>query len=96
MRSLDLLRDGVVDRIVAEHPDAADEPADFCARMAQVLEHELALLLRADPVTRPGRPAGAVPRAGMSAARPVGAVRLCQRAGARWADFAHVTAGDSP
>ena len=52
VRSLDLLRDGVVDRIVAEHPDAADEPADFCARMAQVLEHELALLLRADPVTR--------------------------------------------
>ena len=44
--------DGIVDRIVAEHPDAADEPADFCARMAQVLEHELALLLRADPVTR--------------------------------------------
>ena len=52
VRSLDLLRDGVVDRIVAEHPDAADEPADFCARMAQVLEHELALLLRVDPVTR--------------------------------------------
>ena len=24
-------RDGIVDRIVAEHPDAADEPADFCA-----------------------------------------------------------------
>jgi acyl-CoA carboxylase subunit beta len=52
VRSLDLLRDGVVDRIVAERPDAADEPADFCARMAQVLEHELALLLRTDPVPR--------------------------------------------
>ena len=52
VRSLDLLRDGIVDRIVAEQPDAADEPEEFCARMAQVLEHELALLLRADPATR--------------------------------------------
>ena len=31
VRSLDLLRDGIVDRIVAEHPDAADEPEEFCA-----------------------------------------------------------------
>jgi len=28
-------------RIVAEHPDAADEPGEFCARMTQVLAHEL-------------------------------------------------------
>lgn len=26
VRSLDLLRDRIVDRVVAEHPDAADEP----------------------------------------------------------------------
>ncbi|MYV99837.1 acetyl-CoA carboxyl transferase, partial [Streptomyces sp. SID3343] len=46
IRSLDLLRDGVVDRIVAERPDAADEPAAFLARLAQVLEYELVGLLR--------------------------------------------------
>lgn len=46
VRSIDLLRHGVVDRIVAEHPDAADEPTDFLQRLGTVLEHELALLLR--------------------------------------------------
>ncbi|MGN6090296.1 MAG: carboxyl transferase domain-containing protein [Actinomycetales bacterium] len=46
VRSLDLLAHGIVDRIVAEHPDAADEPDDFCRRLGQVLEHELTLLLR--------------------------------------------------
>ncbi len=46
IRSLDLLCDGVVDRIVAEHPDAADEPDAFLARLAQVLEYELLGLLR--------------------------------------------------
>jgi acetyl-CoA carboxylase carboxyl transferase subunit beta len=50
--SLDLLRDGIVDRIVAERPDAADEPAEFCARMTEVLAHELGMLLRADPGKR--------------------------------------------
>jgi len=52
VRSLDLLREGIVDRIVAEHPDAADEPEQFCARMSQVLQHELGLLLRAEPAER--------------------------------------------
>jgi acetyl-CoA carboxylase alpha subunit len=46
------LREGIVDRIVAEHPDAADEPAEFVARMTQVLAHELGILLRADPAQR--------------------------------------------
>jgi acetyl-CoA carboxylase carboxyl transferase beta subunit len=46
VRSADLLRNGVVDRIVAEHPDAADEPTAFLNRLGVVLEHELALLLR--------------------------------------------------
>ncbi|TAM91464.1 MAG: acetyl-CoA carboxyl transferase [Jatrophihabitans sp.] len=45
VRSLDLLRNGIVDRIVAEHPDAADEPAAFLRRLGTVLEHELAVLL---------------------------------------------------
>ncbi len=52
VRSLDLLRAGVIDRIVAERPDARDEPEAFCRRMGQVLEHELVTLLRADPADR--------------------------------------------
>jgi acetyl-CoA carboxylase carboxyl transferase subunit beta len=52
VRSLDLLADGIVDRIVAEHPDAADEPEDFCRRMSQAIQHELAVLTRQDPRER--------------------------------------------
>ncbi len=46
VRSLDLLRNGIVDRIVAERPDAADEPGPFLARLGQALAHELGTLLR--------------------------------------------------
>jgi acetyl-CoA carboxylase beta subunit len=46
VRAIDLHRLGVVDRVVAEHPDAADEPEAFCQRVGAVLEHELAGLLR--------------------------------------------------
>ncbi len=52
VRSLDLLRDGIVDRVIAEHPDAADEPVEFCHRVGQVLQHELVRLLEADPAGR--------------------------------------------
>jgi len=52
VRSLDLLADGIVDRIVAERPDAADEPRAFLGRLGVVIEHELATLLRRDPVER--------------------------------------------
>jgi acetyl-CoA carboxylase carboxyl transferase subunit beta len=52
VRSLDLLADGIIDRIVAEHPDAADEPADFCRRMSQMIQHELATLVRIDRAER--------------------------------------------
>jgi acetyl-CoA carboxylase carboxyl transferase subunit beta len=52
IRSLDLLRAGIVDRVVAERPDAADEPAAYLARVARVLEAELSSLLRRDPRTR--------------------------------------------
>jgi acetyl-CoA carboxylase carboxyl transferase subunit beta len=47
--ALDLLDRGIVDRIVAELPDAADEPEAFCQRVGAVLEHELAALLDAGP-----------------------------------------------
>jgi acyl-CoA carboxylase subunit beta len=52
VRSLDLMVDGVVDRIVPEHPDAADEPEAFCRRMGQTLQHELVQLLQAPAVER--------------------------------------------
>ena len=45
VRALDLRANGIVDRIVAERPDAADEPEEFVARVAQALEHELAALM---------------------------------------------------
>ena len=46
VRSLDLMRAGIADWIVAERPDAADEPAPFLARAAQIIQHTLAELLR--------------------------------------------------
>ncbi len=49
VRSLDLLRHGIVDRIIAEHPDAADEPTDFLHRVGAVLGYELALLFGRSP-----------------------------------------------
>ncbi|EON22412.1 MULTISPECIES: carboxyl transferase domain-containing protein [Nocardioides] len=55
VRALDLYRRGIVDRIVAEKPDAADEPEDFCRRVGAVLEHELAALLLAGPGTAEAR-----------------------------------------
>jgi acetyl-CoA carboxylase alpha subunit/acetyl-CoA carboxylase beta subunit len=45
VRSLDLLRSGIVDRVIAERPDAADEPEQFMSRVGQVLEHHLVALL---------------------------------------------------
>lgn len=45
VRSLDLLNAGIVDRIIAERPDAADEPQAFLTRVGQVLEHHLTTLL---------------------------------------------------
>lgn len=52
VRSLDLLRAGIVDRVVAEHPDAADEPEAFCRRLAQAVRHELAELGALDDAAR--------------------------------------------
>ena len=52
VRSSDLLHNGVVDRIIPELPDAAEEPVHFVRRLGQVLEHELVRLLRRDPEER--------------------------------------------
>lgn len=52
VRSRDLLDDGIVDRIVAEHPDAAQEPEGFSRRMARAIAHELSELTRMDRAQR--------------------------------------------
>ena len=44
IRSADLLRHGIVDAIVPERPDAADEPVAFSERMARAIAVELAAL----------------------------------------------------
>ena len=52
VRSLDMLADGIVDRVVAEHPDAAEEPEAFCRRMSQAIQHELTALAALEPGER--------------------------------------------
>ncbi|GHH64382.1 acetyl-CoA carboxylase [Streptosporangium violaceochromogenes] len=52
VKSVHLRRDGIVDRIVPEFPDAAYEPEAFCRRVAAVLEHEIAVLLGRSPGER--------------------------------------------
>jgi acetyl-CoA carboxylase carboxyl transferase beta subunit len=52
VRSADLLAAGIVDVVVPERPDAADEPEEFCRRLGRVLSNELAGLLHADPHDR--------------------------------------------
>lgn len=46
IRSADLKAHGIVDVIVAEHPDAADEPIDFAKRMSRAIAVELDALRR--------------------------------------------------
>ena len=41
IRSVDLLRNGIVDAIVPEHPDAADEPEAFTRRLSATIAGEL-------------------------------------------------------
>ncbi|WP_310961928.1 carboxyl transferase domain-containing protein [Nocardioides terrisoli] len=49
VRATDLCDRGLVDRIVPERPDAADEPEEFCRRVGAVLEQELTGLIAQDP-----------------------------------------------
>jgi acyl-CoA carboxylase subunit beta len=52
VRATDLWRAGIVDRVVPERPDAADEPTEFCLRLGRVLGEELAGLLGRDDSER--------------------------------------------
>ncbi len=47
-----LRRAGVVDRVLAERPDAAREPVAFCQRVAAAVSMELRALQSLDPVQR--------------------------------------------
>ncbi|MVU79147.1 acetyl-CoA carboxyl transferase [Nocardia sp. ET3-3] len=42
IRAVDMEADGIVDRIVHEYPDAAEEPVDFALRMVEAIAEELA------------------------------------------------------
>lgn len=50
--AIELAEQGIVDLVVAEHPDAADEPDAFCRRLGVALEWELLTLARLDPAER--------------------------------------------
>ncbi|SDQ88020.1 carboxyl transferase domain-containing protein [Quadrisphaera sp. DSM 44207] len=52
VRSVDLVRAGLVDAVVPERPDAAAEPEEFCARLGRVLEAELVALRGREPGER--------------------------------------------
>ncbi|WP_449064342.1 carboxyl transferase domain-containing protein [Planomonospora algeriensis] len=52
VKSTDLRRDGIVDRLVPESPDAAYEPEEFCRRVGAALQYEIARLLAGDPADR--------------------------------------------
>ncbi len=41
VRSADLLRNGIVDAIVPEYPDAADEPVEFARRLSTAIAREI-------------------------------------------------------
>ncbi|MEU7897858.1 carboxyl transferase domain-containing protein [Nonomuraea sp. NPDC049152] len=52
VRATDLRRDGIVDRVIPERPDAAYEPRAFCERVARALEFEIAGLLETPQADR--------------------------------------------
>jgi len=41
IRSADLLKSGIVDAVVPEYPDAADEPVEFCQRLSSAIAAEV-------------------------------------------------------
>ena len=64
VRSADLLAHGIVDRVIPELPDAADEPQRFCARVGAILQEELAALDNVDTKRRLARRAQRLDRIG--------------------------------
>ncbi|MDA0633914.1 acetyl-CoA carboxyl transferase [Nonomuraea sp. MCN248] len=52
VRATDLRRDGIVDRVIPERPDAAYEHRAFAERVGRTLEYEIAMLQRRSPADR--------------------------------------------
>jgi len=52
IRSADLLASGIVDAIVPEHPDAADEPVEFSQRLSRAIAAEVHALREIPPAQR--------------------------------------------
>ena len=52
VRSLDLLRRGIVDRVIAERDDAIEDSKEFMRKLGRVLEQEITTLLLSDADTR--------------------------------------------
>ena len=52
IRSADLLASGIVDAIVPEHPDAADEPVEFSQRLSRAIAAEVHALRGIPPAER--------------------------------------------
>ncbi len=65
VKSTDLRRDGVVDRVIPELPDAAYEPEAFCARVAPGAGVRDRRAARPAPGRPPRRPPGPLPPPGM-------------------------------
>jgi acetyl-CoA carboxylase beta subunit/acetyl-CoA carboxylase alpha subunit len=65
MRARDLWSDGVVDRVIPERPDAADETAAFIARVARTVEQAVLELLGMDPAERHAKRAARYRRLGL-------------------------------
>ncbi|MBO1030209.1 acetyl-CoA carboxylase carboxyltransferase subunit alpha/beta [Tessaracoccus sp. SD287] len=65
VRSRDLKAAGIVDRIVAELPDAADEPEAFAHRMAAAISNEAAALVAMDQSDRMAARMGRYRRLGL-------------------------------
>ena len=67
--AVELADQGIVDLVVAERPDAADERDAFCRRVGQALEWELRTLARLDPAERLAQRHARFRRLGLSASR---------------------------
>lgn len=52
VKAIDLFTNGIVDAVVPEYPDAADEPVAFCRRMGQAIHDQIAELTAQDDATR--------------------------------------------
>lgn len=65
IRSRDLLKSGIIDAIVPEHPDAADEPVEFSQRLSRAIAAEVRALREVPPAERLAERLGRYRRIGL-------------------------------